>query len=408
MKIIHYKGSYQFREQEFHIGNLIEIAKKEVIKDLDYLIDEKNFEPQLMSTEFVDLLMRDNYGNSYNYDIKFLKNEDNYLVVRGSISDNNQVHYTLKNYFIEQSENTIEPEQDKRKHYKRYNKYLREHNEIKTGFIDKTPRSMPIITDSVASFMQANKNQIEAQKQTFNENADMINKQNNLNTQRTLMNNQFSLANIDFQNTQNLVNTGFGVANSLLGIGMGNILGGTLGLGANLMSGIFGYEKGQMLKEQQSQVNDMNLASVTLSNYKSKLNYLQGLRGYNASLGDMYNRPNTIQQLGNDIAFQGGYKLDGIYFDIKISNKIALNNAYNYFRLFGVRLNKQVSNLWRFLQNGRSEYNFIKMNKVVINNNKIPQQSLSVIEELFKSGVRIWNYKQDMKFKDFTVKNYDN
>lgn len=189
---------------------------------------------------------------------------------------------------------------------------------------------------------------------------------------------------------------------------MGNILGGTLGLGANLMSGIFGYEKGQMLKEQQSQVNDMNLASVTLSNYKSKLNYLQGLRGYNASLGDMYNRPNTIQQLGNDIAFQGGYKLDGIYFDIKISNKIALNNAYNYFRLFGVRLNKQITNLWRFLQNGRSEYNFIKMNKVVINNNKIPQQSLSVIEELFKSGVRIWNYKQDMKFKDFTVKNYDN
>lgn len=236
----------------------------------------------------------------------------------------------------------------------------------------------------------------------------MINKQNNLNTQRTLMNNQFSLANIDFQNTQNLVNTGFGVANSLLGIGMGNILGGTLGLGANIMSGIFGYEKGQMLKEQQSQVNDMNLASVTLSNYKSKLNYLQGLRGYNASLGDMYNRPNTIQQLGNDIAFQGGYKLDGIYFDIKISNKIALNNAYNYFRLFGVRLNKQITNLWRFLQNGRSEYNFIKMNKVVINNNKIPQQSLSVIEELFKSGVRIWNYKQDMKFKDFTVKNYDN
>lgn len=167
MKIIHYKGSYQFREQEFHIGNLIEIAKKEVIKDLDYLIDDKNFEPQLMSTEFVDLLMRDNYGNSYNYDIKFLKNEDNYLVVRGSISDNNQVHYTLKNYFIEQSENTIEPEQDKRKHYKRYNKYLREHNEIKTGFIDKTPRSMPIITDSVASFMQANKNQIEAQKTNF-------------------------------------------------------------------------------------------------------------------------------------------------------------------------------------------------------------------------------------------------
>ena len=407
MKIIHYKGSYQFREQEFHIGNFIELAKKEVIKDLDYLIDEKNFEPQLMSTEFVDLLMRDNYGNSYNFDIKYLKNEDNYLVVRGSISDNNQVHYTLKNYYIEQSENTISPEEDKRKHYKRYNNYLRQHNEIKTGFIDKTPRSMPIITDSVASFMQANKNQIEAQKQTFNENADMINKQNNLNTQRTLMNNQFSLANIDFQNTQNLVNTGFGVANSLLGIGMGNILGGTLGLGANLMSGFFGYEKGQMLKEQQSQVNNMNLASVTLSNYKAKLSYLQGLRGYNASLGDVYNRPNTIQQLGNDIAFQGGYKLDGIYFDIKISNKIALNNAYNYFRLFGVRLNKQITNLWRFLENGRSEYNFVKMNKVVINNNKVPQQALSIIEELFKSGVRIWNYKQDMKFKDFSVKNYD-
>lgn len=375
-----------WKEKNIIVGD-IKNTVKEIIK-LKLSLSDSTFEPQLLTQEFVEIKLYDYYGNYYIYNPFYLQNGVNTVKVIGTVSDNNNVFFGIKNY-KENNVNSNNISSDFRNEGFRKKDFM-------YGFFDKTLRNIPIITEQTESYMQQNFNQIESTNQSFKENKSLIEQSNKLNFERTSLSNEIALANLDYSLTES-------IGNGIMGFGFSDTIHGKLG---SLVNTGFGIYNNRRLYGQQQELNELSLEQVTLSALQSKTNYNQSLRNFNAKLKDLDNQPVAVSNIGSDLSMQLGSNLDGLYIDIDLGNDYTLKVAYDYFKMYGVFLNKFFNNMTDLLSQ-REKFNYIKFSNVVIKNTEIVQSHLEMIKNILISGVRIWNYEENLDFKNYDILNED-
>lgn len=360
-------------------------------------VDSKIFEPQLLSNEFTGIVVSSGWGNSFNYDLKYIpKLSDNQLIVSGGVFDSNSVHYTLANYIRELYS-------DKKEWEKQGHDRLR----FNHGFTDNNPRSLTVISSVTDSFLQANKNRYESQNKSFIENKNMMDKQLALNERSTNLTNQMSTTNANF-----------GFASSMIGGTLG-LIGGTASLmsgvgflnGVNTIGGMAqtGLGMGQAYSNYKynDDVNELRSQSNSLNAQNSKLAYNQSLRSFNASIKDMNNQPSSISQLGNDVSYNRAYQTDFIYLEYKTPQDDLFLYSYNYLKLFGVKTNK-IDNINTFF-NQRQNFNYISGLFLDEIECEINQDHLVSFKNIFSTGVRVWECSDniDNDFLNTDIRNED-
>ena len=394
---------------------------------LEYLIreqltDSKNFEPQIMNSEFCNIKLFDMYGNSYNYlpELFNTNTTDEYkLLIMGTSGDSNHVHFTLNNYMD---------------NFMKLNTSNYDYFEPTHGFMDNNPRDITIISEATATFMQANKNQYRAQMQTFNENKNILSQQIELNNRDTELTNEQASYNAQMAIVQSGFDVGFG-AIGFLGAGAsfaassftpaGSISSGAVSSGGGGLSDVFGSAQGltnsiinlrraQQEQEFTTQRNSMRSQQNSLNNMSAKVALNQTIRAYNASLKDLNNQPSSILNNGSEMVFQNGYNLDDLYIAYEIPTYEILNNINKYLYMFGTIINQFSNNIRQYLYY-RFYFNYIKTTDLNIVGVNINLNHLNAFKSIFNSGVRIWKYYNitindknfDDTYLDFTVENYD-
>lgn len=384
-----------FKPTKKDLGNIKNEVKDVLIKKLG-IKNKDTFEPQLLSREFSEVLLYDYYGNSYSYDPKLLNDKVD-LLIQGSIGDTNNVYFGIHPYNYKLVTT----------HTKNINSMFENYKEVNNnGFYDRTPRSITVLSSQSEQFLQANKNSIESQIASFKENKELMDQTNVLNKQKTLLQNDNSMANLEYQSMQNMSGAIMSGIGGVMSMAV-NPIAGAFSLGSTALNYFQSQNNLDRLKNQTEELNSLNLESVTLQALKSKTNFNQGLRQFNANLKDLKNQPDAIANIGNDLSFQVGNNLDDLYLDIKTPNIDILKYSYEYLKRYGVMQNKYYDSIFPILRQ-RKDYNYIKMTTVDIKNVNINQKHLSMFKNILISGVRVWNYREDMDFKNFNVDNLDN
>lgn len=238
-------------------------------------------------------------------------------------------------------------------------------NDLSYGIIDNDVSDIPIIDDYTASYIQANKNTINATNQYALDNASRGVYQNNAN-------NRLQNAIIDRQQMYNTTDMEIGAISSVLS---GN-LGGAV---SSVYQGIKNYD----LREANR--SSMNLNNK-FANDNLRVNAEQSIGMTQAKMQDINNIPPTISNLGNNSLFSYGNKVTGMYIICKTIKPEYAEQLTNYFKMFGYKVNKlEIPNT-----KSRKFYNYIKCCDANIIGN-IPEAHLSTIRAVFDKGVTIWH-----------------
>lgn len=393
---INVKSRPYFKPLKIDVGNLKGDLSKRIIALLK--IKEEEFEPQLLSPEFSSIRVDNGVGNSYDFNPKYLWNNDKqFLILSGGVYDSNQLHISIDLY-NQQQYGFSEKEANEFSQFYRFN----------YGFFDTNTRSLTVISSATESYMQANKNQLDAQNKSFIENKVMLDKNINLNNDKTNLQNEMTLFNSDMGFYNSMINGGLsliGGSATLLGGGLG-LLGGMQAVGGLAQSGMGIYQSGKNRQYTQQSV-ELNSQANTLSNQQSKLAYNQSLRSFNASLKDMSNQPSSISQMGSDVSFPKSYANDTINVKFMLGSPELMMYSYNYLRLFGVITNKQ-GTLKEFTTQ-RDKYNYVKGLFLNDDNLVLNNEYVNSIKNIFSTGVRVWNYTDTIEndFLNWEVANSD-
>lgn len=392
----------------FSIPNLLKIAYDDLEKALhEYTgVKDLEIEYQLLNSEFIEVELYDIYGNSYAYQSQYLPRnldeKNNYLIiVTGSMGDSNQVHINLLQYnnanvpnyaskdifaTIDNNGTNINWQQINPEHYK-------------YGINDITGRNLAILNDAEASYIQANKNQMEATQLTFKENKDMLKKSIDLSNKKVTSANEQASYNAKYAvESANISQWSTGISavgNVLTNAFTGNIggaVGGALSGTMDTWQAMRNYGNQKQLAEYTEQNNQLNKQSNALANMQAKIGLDQSIRAYNATMADMQNQPISVQQIGNDLAFQTGNKLNDVYWRVALAQKEVLNRANNYIKWYGVITNRFSNNVMAIIKE-RKRFNYIKMINVNLGNLQANQSHMNALQAIFQSGVRIWNYE---------------
>ena len=407
----------------YNIPNLLKVAYDDLTKALRDYTGRKDLEIeyQLLNSEFCEVELFDIYGNSYTYQPQYLPRtideKFKYLVVvTGSMGDSNQVHigllrynnenapsYANSNIFTSISETggmidwqTFNPE-----HYK-------------YGINDITGRNLAILNDAEASYIQGHKNQMEATQLSFKENRDLLKQSIDLSNKKVTTasnqasyNAQFSVESANL----NMWSTGISSVGSVLGDifsgNTGGAISGAISGGFNTYNAMRGLDNAKMQQGFTDQNNQLNKQSNALSNMQAKIGLDQSIRAYNASMADLQNQPISVQQIGNDIAFQAGNTLSDVYWRVALAQKEVLNRANDYIKWYGVITNRFSNNVLE-VTTRRKRFNYIKMINVNMGNLQANQSHMNALQAVFQSGVRIWNYdnvQNDNEMFDIYVNN---
>ena len=152
------------------------------------------------------------------------------------------------------------------------------------------------------------------------------------------------------------------------------------------------YGNKQQLADFTEQGNQLNKQSNALANMQAKIGLDQSIRAHNASMADLQNQPISVQQIGNDLAFQAGNVLSDVYWKVGLAQKEVLNRANNYIKWYGVITNRFSSNVLNIVGQ-RKRFNYIKMINVNMGNLQANQSHMNALQAVFQSGVRIWNFE---------------
>lgn len=409
------------------IFKLIDIAYSELLGT--------NYESQLMSSEFSYATLYDLFGNSYDFhpeklpdaeggewQIDGLNNDtvaymsgNHVLRITGSLGESNHVHYVVEDYNIVPKLSTLQTDQT--------NIEAVQNNEYSYGIKDSNPRSITVISDRTALFIQSNSNQYGANLTAFAENYDMLKLQEQQNNAQLALTNEQATYNSNYAIESAKWNIAQTAANGLLsiagGIGGGLITGGIPGAiigggGAlassalNIGSSVRALGNQQQNAQFTQEQNSLRTQSVALGNMQAKLALNQSVRSYNASVKDAHNQPDSVQQIGQDMSFQSSNRKDNIYLKVMIPNELQLINANNYIKAFGVVYNGLVTDI-RDIVNQRERFNYIKCATIEIPEIEINQSHLAALKSVFITGVRIWNNTADIDqtFGDLGVNNMD-
>lgn len=408
------------------------------IPDIFGLIDDayvallgSYYESQLLHSEFTIATMFDLYGNGYNFAPELLpapetgeyqqdgENNDELVYIHGnhsvevtgSLGDNNHIHYSIKDYnTIPLLEASISVE-DKATGVYNNAKYA-------YGIKDINPRSITVISDATATYMQSQKNQHEAQLASFAEQREMLEMQASLNTAQTNLTNQQNTYSSDYtlaMSKLNLVSAGTGVVGGLLSSALGGAYGLATGLSSvvsgatNITSAYAGVKNAEVQQSFTQQDNSLRSQSTALANMQAKLALDQSIRSYNAGLKDLENQPDSLKQLGTDMSFQVGNNGDMIYIKIEIPNEEILRNANHYLQAYGTVVNRMSQDILSEV-NARVKFNYVKCANIEIPDISINQSHFNTLKAVFVTGTRIWSNTDtiDADFMDFTITNYDN
>ena len=392
----------------YDIPNLLQVAHESIENGLRVYTGKQDLEIelQLLNSEFLEVELYDIYGNSYIYQPQYLprtldRNFNYQVISTGSMGDSNQVHISLLRYnnsnnpsylnfniFDNIDTNIVHPlwQQANPEHFK-------------YGFNDITGRNLAILNDAEASYIQGNKNQMEATQLSFKENRDLLkqsielaNKKVTTASNQASYNAQFSVESANL----NMFSTGIsavgGVLGNILGGNIGGAISGGLSGGFNTYNAMRGLDNAKMQQGFTDQTNQLNKQSNALSNMQAKIGLDQSIRAYNASMADLQNQPVTVQQIGNDLSFQSGNLVSDVYWRVGLAQLEVLYRANQYIKMYGVITNTFSNNALSVL-NERKRFNYIKMISLNLGELEANQSHLASIQAILQSGVRIWNYK---------------
>lgn len=386
--------------------NNLEITKYNLKDLLDMAITSQDLypedmEPQIFTSEFCQIKMYDPFGTFYNFSPEFVPmGNDNTVVATSCIGDSNHVHYTIKDYNIPENYSGAS---------------LNKTQAFNYGMVDSNPRSITILSDSVETYMQANKNQYEAQQRSFNENAGMLAAQADLSSRNTDLTNRQATYNSNYAIESSKIGLAQAGINALTGVITGGLTGGVAGVAAGAISGGLGVASAaRQLGYQQQQgefteeTNAMRSQSTALANMQAKLSLDQSVRSYNASVKDLDNQPVSVQQIGTDMSWQVGNSVDDIFLAFEIPTKFILENANNYIRNNGVILTAWYDDIREFTEH-RQTFNYIKCVNIELRDFNINQSHLNALKTVFITGTRIWNYNSniDNNFLNLSASNPD-
>ena len=392
----------------YSIPNLLKVAYDDVTKALrDYTgRPELEIECQLLNSEFCEIELYDIYGNSYVYQPQYLPKtidgDFRYMViVTGSMGDSNQVHIGLLHYNNSNVSNYAGMDIFKgigvdggSINWQRFNP---EH--YKYGINDITGRNLAILNDVEASYIQGNKNQMEATQLAFKENKELLKQSVDLSNKKVTFANEQASYNAKYAvDTANInqwatgVSAVSGVLSSLFSGNIGGAVGSAMSGGVNTYQAMRDFAHKQQLAEYTEQGNQLNKQSNALANMQAKIGLDQSIRAYNASMADLQNQPVSVQQIGNDLAFQSGNEMSDMYWKVGLAQKEVLERANNYIKWYGVITNRFSSNVLNIVGQ-RKRFNYIKMINVNMGNLQANQSHMNALQAVFQSGVRIWNFE---------------
>ena len=411
--------------REACIARIKQYIKTTLGEDTLNKLDPK-IETALLRREIIEVELSDFWGNSYSYDPALFGRTSNNkqgkptnsLMLLGCIGDYNQswagiypyntwtqADYTpdkiLNGYFFNPQRGEKSDRDLKGKRYA-----------MPYGIMDTSGKNLTIINDSTANYIQANANSIAAKRQNFVENADLLNRSNALNSAQTALANSkaaYNAAyNVNKTNTTisgsklNGAKTGIDWLGDHLPFGWGN---GFKKAGEAIASYQLGGNAGAMELQQMEaanakqqreftgQENDLRDQSTALANMQAKVSYDQQVRAFNASLRDVGNQPDTVQQMGDDISFQTSNFQEDLYISFNIINARALEAVINYLYKFGIKWKEEVDDLRTYFTK-RKKFTYLLADNLDMSQLLIPQSDLIVLKAIFQTGVRLWDFDQ--------------
>ncbi len=299
--------------------------------------------------------------------------------------------------------------------------------------------SIPIVSDYQNAFLQANQNQINAQRTNAsaslgvtmnNANASLQTGQlgANLSYQNAQIGADTQMANAQIQGSTALTNAGLSFENAMgsvvnnginsalnvasnlfMGNGLGALSSGISGASGAITSGLQANNNYAM---SQNSVNAMmntssNSANASMlqaqnaltasqanlnTNYantlrNANLNYQSTIRTINSRIEDISNMPDTVQSMGSGSMFNTLYDRSSITCTTKTLPYNVLQRVSNYFTLYGFKSNsfENIKTVIDYFTSGL----FIKTVNANISAN-IPQENLREIISMFDNGITLW------------------
>lgn len=401
--LIEVNGFFDYRPNTYEIPNLLEIAHTQIQDSLRAYTGKADLEieVQLLNSEFTEIELYDIYGNSYVYQPQYLPRTIDTahkykVIVTGSLGDNNQVHINFLEYNNANNLSYAGKSILENIDTKTWTKNNPEH--FKYGLNDVTGKSIAILNDAEASYIQTHKNQMEHTQLTFKENREMLKQSVDLSNKQVATANSQASYNaqyaVDTANINQWTEGASGVLNVAGNLLSGNLGGALSGLASGGMK-VFNANREYNNKLVEQGFTDANNAlksqSNALNNMKAKIALDQSIRAYNASMADLQNQPISVQQIGNDLSFQSGHLLTDVFWKVSIAQKEILNRANEYIKCYGVLVNVFSNNALSVMK-ARKRFNYIKMINVNLGNLRANQSHMNAIQAIFQSGVRIWNY----------------
>lgn len=401
--LIEVNGFFDYRPNTYEIPNLLEIAHTQIQDSLRAYTGKADLEieVQLLNSEFTEIELYDIYGNSYVYQPQYLPRTIDTahkykVIVTGSLGDNNQVHINFLEYNNANNLSYAGKSILENIDTKTWTENNPEH--FKYGLNDVTGKSIAILNDSEASYIQTHKSQMEHTQLTFKENREMLKQSVDLSNKQVATANSQASYNaqyaVDTANINQWTEGASGVLNVAGNLLSGNLGGALSGLASGGMK-VFNANREYNNKLVEQGFTDANNAlksqSNALNNMKAKIALDQSIRAYNASMADLQNQPISVQQIGNDLSFQSGHLLTDIFWKVSIAQKEILNRANEYIKCYGVLVNVFSNNALSVMKT-RKRFNYIKMINVNLGNLRANQSHMNAIQAIFQSGVRIWNY----------------
>lgn len=399
--ILHIKNTTMFSNKELDLLDIHNTSYK-LLKSL--IPSKQVLETQLLSSEFTKVYFIDMFGNHYNFKTELIPQEKNKGVLYGSVGDSNTLFLTLKNY------NLGEANQFSSDIYgASSNKYF----DKNYGIFDNFSKNLTIMSNGVKTYMQANYYKNDSQLKSFNENKDLMEKQQQLAANEVDLANRESAYNSDYAletadlsvddfGTDKYIQWGGTIASSAM-----NFLFGLKGAPSAFTELGSGYrdlvKKRRDLNRAQEQAetnrdfnderNSLRSQSNVLNAMQSKIALNQQIRSYNASIKDLNNTPNSIVSKGDDLSYYLGNKINDYILKIELPTSQNVRRINDYFKLFGVSTNKYYAKILE-LTKIRKYFNYIKMSNINCSNSAINEQHYQSFKSIFISGVRIWNAKE--------------
>lgn len=401
--LIEVDGFFDYQPNVYEIPNLLKIAYDQIQEGLRSYMgkDDIEIEVQLLNSEFTEIELYDIYGNSYVYQPQYLprtidENHKYKVVVTGSLGDSNQVHINFLEYNNANNVNYADKNILDSLESGDWAEYNPEH--YKYGLNDVTGKSVAILNDAEASYIQTHKNQMEHTQLTFKENRETLKQSIDLSNKQVANANSQASYNAQYAvDTANIKQWTDGIG-GLLEAG-GNLFSGNIGkaLGGLASTGMGVYNNNRDYNNKIVQQgftgtnNALNSQSNALNNMKSKIALDQSIRAYNATMADLQNQPISVQQIGNDLAFQSGNRLTDVYWKVSLAQKEIMGRANEYIKCYGVLVNWFTNDALSVMRS-RKRFNYIKMINVNLGTLRANQSHMNALMAIFQSGVRIWNY----------------